>query len=99
MVGIKGLGGVQEQQSDRPAKVRDEKARDAARADLPKDGVLISSEAQAAATLAQTIKDIGKIPDIRTERVEAARESIERGDYKRPEIVAEVAKRISKYLP
>jgi hypothetical protein len=37
--------------------------------------------------------------DVRTERVEAARENLRRGDYKSPEVVAKVAEKISKYLP
>ena len=99
MVGIKGLGGIPEPKSERPAKVRDEKARDVGRAEQAKDDLLISSEAQAAASIAKTLQDIQATPGVRADRVAVARQHIEQGDYKRPEVVAKVAAKISKYLP
>jgi anti-sigma28 factor (negative regulator of flagellin synthesis) len=60
---------------------------------------MISSEAQAAARLAQLVQAANQAADVRTERVEAARENLRRGDYKSPEVVAKVAEKISKYLP
>lgn len=99
MVSIKGLGGIPEPKSDRLAKVRDNKANDLAKPESSKDAVLISSEAQAAASIARTLLEIQNLPDVRADRVAAARQSIEQGDYKRPEVVARVAERISKYLP
>ena len=99
MVGIKGLGEVPEPKPDRPAKVREQKARDAAKAEIPKDDVLISSAAEAAATIARVVQDVKIDPGVRADKVVAAQEHIARGDYKRPEVVAKVAERISKYLP
>ncbi len=99
MVGIKGLGGIPEPKSDRPARIRDEKAQEATKAEKAQDDVLISNEAQAAASIAQVIQQTESIPNVRADRVAAAKESIERGDYKKPEVVAQVAERISKYLP
>ena len=98
MVGIQGVGGIPEPKPERPAKVR-EKEQDATQSSLVKDGVLISSEAQAAAKLASTIQAQAGSSDVRTERVESAKERIERGEYRNPEVVAKVAERVSKYLP
>ena len=98
MVGIQGIGGIPEPKPERPAKVR-EKETDASQNSLVKDGVLISSEAQAAAKLARTLQSALETQDVRTERVAAARERIDRGEYRNPEVVAKVAERISKYLP
>lgn len=97
MVAIQGIGGIPEPKPERPAKVRDAKDQ-SVRSSQAQDGVLISSEAQAAAQLANLTRIAAK-DDVRTEKVEAARERIARGDYKRPEIVAQVAEKISKYLP
>jgi len=98
MVGIQGVGGVPEPKPERPAKVR-EKETDVSQNSLVKDGVLISSEAQAAAKLARTLQSVLETQDVRAERVAAARERIDRGEYRNPEVVAKVAERISKYLP
>ena len=98
MVGIQGVGGIPEPKPERPAKVR-EKEQDATQSSLVKDGVLISSEAQAAAKLASTIQAQVGSSDVRTERVADAKERIERGEYRNPEVVAKVAERVSKYLP
>ena len=98
MVGIQGVGGIPEPKPERPAKVR-QKEQDAAQSSLVKDGVLISSEAQAAAKLASTIQALAGSYDVRAERVAGAKERIERGEYRNPEVVAKVAERVSKYLP
>ena len=98
MVGIQGVGGIPEPKPERPAKVR-EKETDVSQDSLVKDGVLISSEAQAAAKLARTLQSALETQDVRAERVAAARERIDRGEYRNPEVVAKVAERISKYLP
>ena len=98
MVGIQGVGGVPEPKSERPAKVRDKEQQPVT--SLPsKDDVVISSEAQAAAKLAQSIQVAMQETDVRADRVMAAQQNLERGDYRKPEIVAKVAERISKYLP
>jgi hypothetical protein len=98
MVGIKGVGGVPEPKPERPATVRGRKNDGVAKDEKVQDDVLISSEAQAAASVARIIKE-GVSGDIRADRVQVARERLERGDYKNPEVVREVAKRVSKYLP
>jgi len=63
------------------------------------DNLVISSEAQAAARIAQVLQETETLSEVRSEKVEAARQRIEQGDYRRPEVVAQVAERISKYLP
>ena len=96
MVAIHGIGGVPEPTPERPAKVRDGRERDAA---VPaQDGVVISSEAQAAARISQLVQNSDS-SDVRAERVEAAKENLRRGDYRNPDVVAKVAEKISKYLP
>ena len=99
MVGIQGLGGVPEPKPDRPSGVRDSKqGASADETSSSSDGVVISSEAQAAAVVASSIHAAQDQPEIRADRVEAAKASIERGDFKDPEVVQIVADRISKLL-
>lgn len=98
MVGIHGIGGIPEPKPERPADVRDRKAREDATPVKSEDGVIISSEAQAAASLSRLVQTANATADIRADKVAAAKAALERGDYKKPEIVAQVAERISKYL-
>lgn len=63
------------------------------------DDVRISPEAKRAAKVAGLKELVQAEPDVREDRVAAARASIERGDYKREDIVATVAERLSRYLP
>lgn len=97
MVGIQGIGGVPEPRPDRPAGVRDDKKSPPAES-KSSDGVVISSEAQAAAVVAKSIQAVQGQGDIRTDRVEEAREALDRGDHQKPDVVATVAERISKFL-
>jgi flagellar biosynthesis anti-sigma factor FlgM len=102
MVGIQGIAGVPEpNRSDRATSARDNtKAAPTSSTEesTSSDGVVISGEAQAAAKLAETLSATLNQPDIRADKVAAAKEAIERGDYKKPEVVESVAQRISKYL-
>ena len=98
MVGIQGVGGVPEPKPERPANIRDKAAPETAKGGESKDDVVISNAAQAAANLAQVVSKLEVTPDVRADRVEAARQAIERGDYKNPDIVKTVAERISKFL-
>ena len=97
MVGIQGLSGIPEPAPDRPSNVKDRR-RDDAKASVGQDDVLISSEAQAAARLQLLVSVAKQEPEIRNERVEAARQSLEQGNYKKPEIVEAVAKKLSQLL-
>ena len=65
---------------------------------MREDGVQISPEAQEAASSARLASLAREGDEIRAEQVAAARERIERGDFRLPEVVAEVARRLSKYL-
>lgn len=98
MVGIQGIGGVPEPKPDRPENARDRNAPAIAAGSGSQDDVVISNQAHAAARLAATIKVADAQPDIRADKVEAAKQAIERGDYKNPDIVAQVAARIDKHL-
>ena len=98
MVGIQGIGGVPEPKPDRPAENRGRGDDVAPAAKSSQDDVVISNEAQAAASLAKIIQATGDQPDIRPERVAAAKEAIERGDHHKIEVLQTVAERINKLL-
>lgn len=98
MAGIKGIGGIPEPAPDRSAGVRDKKRDETVKSAPSQDDVLISSEAQAAAKVAQILQLSRQQSDVRAERVAAAKEAIERGDYKKPEVVQEVARRVQDLL-
>jgi anti-sigma28 factor (negative regulator of flagellin synthesis) len=99
MGGIQGIGGVPEPKPDRPAGAKDNPKTDPSGTASPSgDDIVISSEAQAAATVAKTIQASQVIPDVRADRIAEAKEAIERGDFRKPEIVQVVADRISKFI-
>jgi len=98
MVGIQGVAGVPEpNRSNRATAARENTKAQSSNDEsaTSTDGVVISGEAQAAAALTESLS---ATPDIRADRVAEAKLAIERGDYKKPEIVESVAQRISKYL-
>jgi anti-sigma28 factor (negative regulator of flagellin synthesis) len=104
MVGIQGLGGIPEPRSEKTDRARNDRdaaanaARAASEGEAPQDGVVISSEAQAAARVARIIAEAKLQSEIRPEKVEAARQRIEQGDYRNPEVVRQVAERLQKFL-
>ena len=103
MVGIQGLGGVPEPKSGRPDKLKNERdaaAQNAVKSDSgqSQDAVRISSEAQAAAELSRLVQLAQDVDDVRLNKVEAAREHIANGDYKKPEVVRQVADQILKHI-
>lgn len=98
MVGIQGIGGVPEPRPERPSGVRDNRSNPSADQEASSDGVVISSEAQAAAAVTRIIQATTDESQVRADRVEEARQSIERGDYRRPDVVRTVAERISRLL-
>ncbi|MBI1319219.1 MAG: hypothetical protein GC168_09780 [Candidatus Hydrogenedens sp.] len=104
MVGISGLGGIPEPKSEGPAKARNERESASEASEVSSgsassgDGVKISSEAQAAAELSRIIAQSRIQPELRAEKVAAARERIESGAYKDPEVVAKVAERLLNIL-
>ncbi len=98
MGGIQGIGGVPEPRSDRPSGARDADRTAPSSSSDSSDQVEISSQAQAAAVIANAIQASSTQPDIRTDRVAEARAALERGDYRKPDVVASVAERIGKFL-
>jgi len=100
MVGIQGIGGIQEpNRSDRSSSTRDNaKAPSTGEESSSSEGVVMSGEAQAAAKVAQVVTTSATQSDIRADKVAAAKESVECGDYKKPEVVESVAQRVAKYL-
>ena len=98
MVGVQGVGGVPEPAPERPVNVRDKRRDEAvASSSAETDDVLISSEAQAAAKLAGLVA-LAKQEDIRQDRVEQAKQALASGNHKKPEVVAELAQRLSKFI-
>ena len=96
---VKGVGGIPEPAPDRSAKVRD-RARDDVKTSVSKeDGVQISEKAQEAASTARLVQLASADSGVRADKVAAAKERMEQGDFRLPEVVAEVAKRLDKYLP
>lgn len=96
MVGIQGIGGPQEPRPSRSSGVRDNRPSPSADQESASDGVVISSEAQVAAALTKALQ--AGVDDVRAARVEAARQAIERSDYRRPDVVKVVAEKISRLL-
>jgi flagellar biosynthesis anti-sigma factor FlgM len=100
MLEINGIGG-----SNKPARIEREETR--RRAEVAtgstsqtdvQDQVKISSQARMASNIVQFSEAVKSLPDIRQERVEAARQNLERGTYRDREVVQAVAGRISKYV-
>jgi anti-sigma28 factor (negative regulator of flagellin synthesis) len=98
MGGIQGIGGVPEPRPDRPPGARDVDRATPSGNNDSSDEVVISSQAQAAAVIADTLQAASTQPDIRADRVAEARAALERGDYRKPDVVATVAERIGKFL-
>ena len=99
MVGVQGIGGVPEPQSDRSTGVRrrDDDARVSESAPR-EDDVAISPEAQQAASVARYVQLAKDEPDVRADRIAEARAAIERGEYKYPEVAARIAEKLSQVL-
>ena len=97
MVGVNGIGGAPEPTPERPASARDRKRNEATET-RSQDGVRISNEAQEAASVARLSQAAGQESEIRADRVAAARENLEKGLYKKENVVVEVAKRLTRLL-
>jgi anti-sigma28 factor (negative regulator of flagellin synthesis) len=103
MVGIQGLAGVPEPKSEKPSRLRSDNAtRDtsatSSTSSSSQDDVVISDEAKAAAEVSRVSQMASTQETVRSDRIEAARQSVARGDYRKPEVVAKVAERLMKYL-
>lgn len=97
MVSVRGVGGVPEPAPGRAADARERKRAEATDTSR-QDDVRISPEAQEAAQVSRLVEVARQESDIRADRVTAAKDRIERGEYKRADVVAKVAKRIEPYL-
>ena len=105
MVGIQGLGGVPDPKPERTERVRNGRNQDVSRSEAAagssaagEDGLVISSEAKAASEVARIVRLAQSQDDVRADKIAAARESLERGDYRNPDVVGQVADRLLKYF-
>ena len=98
MVGIHGIGGVPDPKPERTAPQRERQEAAPAKNGDAQDAVVISSEAQAAARLTELLTAAANQPDVRADKIAAAKAAIERGDYQNPDIVRTVAERVNRYL-
>lgn len=104
MVGIQGLGGVPEPKSGGTDKVRNERGSSAKKSEETTltgssgDGVTISSEARQAAEVNRVQQLTKSQEEIRTEKVERAKERISEGNYRTREAVEKVAREILKLI-
>jgi len=96
MMEINRIGGPSD-----PVRIEREEVRRKRAAATPasaQDAVSISSEARQASNIVQFSEAVKRLPDIRQERVDAARENMEKGTYRANEIVRMVAERVSKQV-
>ncbi|MCX8065990.1 MAG: flagellar biosynthesis anti-sigma factor FlgM [Candidatus Hydrogenedentes bacterium] len=105
MVVINSIGGIPEPVPEKPSRIKSEKDTDVREAKgvirspaQQEDQVIISSEAQAAAEIARLVRLIRSQEEIRTDKVEQARQRLESGEYKKPEIVEKVAEKIMRLI-
>ena len=99
MVPIAGIGNVPEPRDSRP--VRDRARGGTVKTANVTDGVAFSAkalEASQAAQAAKVAEEAVKTSAIRSERVEAAKESIREGSYHVLNVVEQVAARLTPYL-
>lgn len=105
MVGIKGIGGLPDPKSERTtSKTRNDKdntSRDVSAGKSVgggKDDLNISSEARVAVEAGRIIQAARAQADIRADRIEAARQRLEEGLYRNPDVVRQVAEKIAKII-
>jgi len=105
MAGIQGLGGIPEPRPEGPARARERDrdnagspAANGAESAAASDGVQISPEARAAAEVGRLTQIARSQDDVRAERVEQARQNLINGNFRDPEVVAQVAERILRFL-
>ena len=98
MVTIHGVGGIPEPTPDRPSGLRDKRRDPNVNSDSRRDGVDISSQGRQAADISRIRAIADQEPDIRPERVEQARLAIENGDFKKEDVIVEIAKRLENLL-
>jgi anti-sigma28 factor (negative regulator of flagellin synthesis) len=97
MTGITGIGHLNELQVSRPVKG----TRNLPAADAPsttQDAVKISDAAQQAAEVARYIRESAEDSEIRQERVEAAKQSLNEGRQRVEEVLTELASALVSYI-
>ncbi len=100
MSGIQGIGGVGGPAPEqRPSDVRN-RDRESATVEprQGQDGVEISGEASRAQDAARLQEVARQQDDIRVDRVEEARQALERGEFQEPTVLREVAQRLLRIL-
>ncbi|MBX3179202.1 MAG: flagellar biosynthesis anti-sigma factor FlgM [Candidatus Hydrogenedentes bacterium] len=98
MVGITGIGGVNELHGVRPART----SRDLPVGDRPEttgtDALSISEAAKDAAEVARYVRESAKESEIREAQVEAAKQRLNEGRQRVEEVLNEVAEALLNYL-
>lgn len=97
MGGISGVGGVGGPAPERPADARNREREQVENA-RPRDGVAISADAERAAEAARVAQASRGQEEIRQERVDQARESLERGEFRDETVLRQVAQRLLQML-
>ena len=96
MIGVQGVGGVQEPNGPKPASGRPKQAEE------PKapvsDGASFSSAAESAAVAESIIQKSAETSETREAKVEQARRNLEEGTYKVQDVVRQVASRLTKFI-
>jgi flagellar biosynthesis anti-sigma factor FlgM len=97
MIGIQGITAVPESTGPRQGsgKVKNPEKTVTARAS---DGVSISPEAEQAAGTNVAVHQAIAENEVRQEKVEQAKQSIEQGTYKVQDVVRQVASRLTKFV-
>ncbi len=93
---IVSIGGLSEQSPVRTARIRDR--RDDPPENTAQDAVDISKAAREAAGATRLLVQAPREPDIREQRVEEAKASIQEGVYRVQNVVRYVAACISRYI-
>lgn len=97
MVGIEGLG-IPPLRANPTETESGRVRREAAPPALVQDGAQFSEEAREAAEVARLRELAGeRAEELRQERIEAAKQDIEKGTYRLYDVVTLVASRVSKY--
>ena len=92
---IEGVTGAQIIQKLKSIDQASPGSESGASASGPADDVNISNDAKLAQTLNRAFEEIEKAPDVREDRVADVKEKLEQGFYEQPEVVDEVADRIT----
>lgn len=96
MIGIQGIGGVPEPTGPKQTPGRPKEPEKTAPS--AGDDVLISDAAEKAASADVILQQSGEMSDVRQERIDQARQSIEDGTYKVQDVVRQVAARLTKFV-